>query len=185
MLVILSGVSGAGKDTIKQILMKKEEKIVTIPSYTTREKRPQEEHGVQYFFVTHDEFENLIKDSMLYEHSNHHGNYYGTAKMELDSNVQKGNIVLKDIDVNGTENLSRILPNYGIKVVSIFLNIDKDEMIRRLENRDDNISIDNLNLRISRYDFEVSNMNKYDYVIKNVDAEKTADIILEIIKREL
>ena len=68
--------------------------------------------------------------------------------------------------------------------MSIFLNIDKEEMLKRLENRGDNLSEEIIALRMSRYEYEISNMKKYDYVIKNLDAIKTKDIILQIIERE-
>ena len=184
MLVILSGVSGAGKDTIKKILLKKNDNIVSIPSYTTREKRSYEEEGVQYYFVSKEEFLELIDNNMLYEYSKHHLNYYGTNKKELREAVANGKIVVKDIDVNGTDNLTKILPKENIPVITIFLNIEKDEMYKRLVERGDN-SEEMIAIRMSRYDFEVENMKIYDYVIKNNDAEKTADIILNIIEREL
>jgi guanylate kinase len=184
MLVILSGVSGAGKDTIKELIMKENKNVVSIPSYTTREKRNYEVEGVQYYFVSNDEFEKLIIENKLYEYSKHHLNYYGTSKHALDEAVKNGNIIIKDVDVNGTDALKRVLPSNGIKVVSIFLNIDKEEMLKRLENRGDNLSEEIIALRMSRYEYEISNMKKYDYVIKNLDAIKTKDIILQIIERE-
>ena len=80
MLVILSGVSGAGKDTIKKELIKREENIVTIPSFTDRTMREGEVDGVPYHFVSTQEFERMINDDELYEYNVHHEHYYGTSK---------------------------------------------------------------------------------------------------------
>ena len=113
----------------------------------------------------------------------HHGNYYGTNKKLLNEKI-KNNIVLKDIDVNGTEDLLKIFRGTEIKIISIFLNISKEEMLRRLENRDDKLKQEEIELRMNRYDYEMNHIGIYDYVIKNYDAEKTSNIILDIIKRE-
>ena len=80
MLVILSGVSGAGKDTIKKELIKREENIVTIPSFTDRAMRANDVEGGTYHFVSTEEFERMIKDDELYEYNVHHEHYYGTSK---------------------------------------------------------------------------------------------------------
>lgn len=185
MLVIISGVSGSGKDTIINMLMQSNTNIKTFPSYTTRDIRSNEQNGVQYNFVSKLEFENLIKEEKLYEYSHHHENYYGTGKDILNEKLSAGYILVKDIDVIGTENLKRILTEDNIKVISIFLNIDKEEMNRRLMAREDNLSKEKIELREKRYDFEISQATKYDYIIKNLDAEKTRDIILKIIEREM
>ena len=80
MLVILSGVSGAGKDTIKKELIKRMEDLITLPSFTSRNPREGEEEGVQYHFITKSEFEEKIKNDEFYEYDVHHENYYGTSK---------------------------------------------------------------------------------------------------------
>ena len=183
MIVILSGVSGAGKDTIKRILMEKDGRIKTLPSYTTREKRVNEIEGQNYYYVSKEKFKEMIDNNEFYEYSVHHGNYYGTNKKLLNERI-KNNIVLKDIDVNGTEDLLKIFRGTDIKIISIFLNISKEEMLRRLENRDDKLKQEEIELRMERYDYEMNHIGIYDYVIKNYDAEKTSNIILDIIKRE-
>ena len=90
-------------------------------------------------------------------------------------------IIVKDIEVNGTENLIKILKN-DVKLVSIFLKVDEKELRKRLELRGD--SEENINLRLSRLKYEESKIGLYDYVIKNDDFEKTVDIITTIIKDE-
>jgi len=183
MLVILSGVSGAGKDTIKKELIKRENNIVTIPSFTDRPMRANDVEGGTYHFVTTEEFERMIKDDELYEYNVHHEHYYGTSKKVFNDKVKEGKIIVKDIDVNGTENLVKLLEK-DMKVVTIFLRVPKDELERRLKNRLDKPSPKEIRLRLNRFDYEESRINLYDYVLKNDNLEKTVQIITTIIKNE-
>ena len=183
MLVILSGVSGAGKDTIKKELIKRENNIVTIPSFTDRPMRANDVEGGTYYFVTTDEFEEMIKNEELYEYNVHHDHYYGTSKKVFNEKIKEGKIIVKDIDVNGTENLVKLLEK-DMKVVTIFLRVPKEELERRLKNRIDNPSPKEIKLRLNRFDYEESRIDLYDYVLKNDNLEKTVQIISTIIKNE-
>ena len=89
MLVILSGVSGAGKDTIKKELIKRMENVISLPSYTSREPRAGEEEGVQYHFITKEEFIGKIRNEEFYEYDIHHNNYYGTSKRRTKKKITK------------------------------------------------------------------------------------------------
>ena len=181
MLVILSGVSGAGKDTIKKELLKRMEDVVTLPSFTSRERRQIEEEGVQYHFITKEAFEEKIKKGDFYEYDVHHGNYYGTSRELLNEKIQQGKIIVKDIEVNGTENLIKLLGR-DTRIVTIFLKVGKEELKRRLFERGDNAQ--DIELRLSRLDYEESKLKLYDYVLKNDDFEKTVQIIMTIIENE-
>ena len=183
MLVILSGVAGAGKDTIIKELTKNSDEICTVPAYTTRNPRIDDIPGVSYNFVTKEEFEKLIENGDIYEYDIHHNNYYGTSKKLINEKARDG-IVIKDIDVNGTEKLKGILKDMGIKVVTIFLRVPKEELKRRLENRVDKLSHEEITLRLNRFDYEESKMDIYDYVMKNDNLEKALEIIRTIIKEE-
>ena len=183
MLVILSGVSGAGKDTIKKELIKRRNNIVTIASFTDRPQRENEIPGQTYNFVTTEEFERMIKENELYEYDVHHEHFYGTSKKVLNDKVKEGNIIVKDIDVNGTENLVNLLKN-DMKVVTVFLRVPKEELKNRLENREDKPSKKEIQLRLNRFDYEESRIGMYDYVLKNDDLEKTVQIIMSIIDNE-
>ena len=184
MLVILSGVSGAGKDTIKKELIKRMDNVISLPSFTSREPREGEEEGVQYHFITRDEFMKKIAQDEFYEYDIHHNNYYGTSRKLMNEKIQSGKIIVKDIEVNGTENLIKLLAN-ETKLVPIFLKVDREELKRRLINRGDNLSPEEMELRLGRLDYEESKIGLYDYVIKNDDLEKTVQIIMTIIKNEL
>ena len=181
MLVILSGVSGAGKDTIKKELLKRMEDVVTLPSFTSRERRPIEEDGVQYHFITKEAFEEKIKKGDFYEYDVHHGNYYGTSRELLNEKIEQGKIIVKDIEVNGTENLIKLLGR-DTRIVTIFLKVGKEELKKRLFERGDNAQ--DIELRLSRLDYEESKLKLYDYVLKNDDFEKTVQIIMTIIENE-
>ena len=183
MLVILSGVAGAGKDTIIRALTKKDPNICTVPAYTTRSPRADDIPGVSYNFVSKEEFEKLIENGDIYEYDIHHHHYYGTSKKLINEKAKDG-IVIKDIDVNGTEKLKGLLKDMGIKVVTIFLRVPREELKRRLENRVDKLSHEEIMLRLNRFDYEESKMNIYDYVMKNDDLEKALEIIQTIIHEE-
>ena len=183
MLVLLSGVSGAGKDTIKKELIKRMDNVTSMPSYTDRMPRPGEVDGEVYNFISTEEFENKIKENEFYEYSVHHEHYYGTSKKILNENIKSGKIIVKDIEVNGTENLIKLLKD-DIDIVTIFLRVPKEELRRRLEHRVEKASIKEIELRLNRFDYEESKIGIYDYVLKNDDLEKTVQIIMTIIKNE-
>ncbi len=183
MLVILSGVSGAGKDTIKKELIKRMDNVISLPSFTSRKPRVGEEEGVQYHFITKQEFEERIKNNEFYEYDLHHENYYGTSRKLLNEKIASGKIIVKDIEVNGTENLIKLLKD-ETKLVTIFLRVEKEELRRRLETRGDNLTEDEIELRLGRLDYEEDKIRLYDYMIKNDDFEKTVQLIMTIIENE-
>lgn len=183
MLVLLSGVSGAGKDTIKNELIKRMDNVVSMPSYTDRQPREGEVNGQIYNFITTQEFEERIKNNEFYEYSVHHEHYYGTSKEILNKTIESGKIIVKDIEVNGTKNLLKIFKN-NMDIVTIFLRVPKDELRRRLEHRIEKASLKEIELRLNRFDYEESKIGIYDYVLKNDNLEKTVQIIMTIIENE-
>lgn len=183
MLVLLSGVSGSGKDTIKRELIKRMKNVETLPSFTDRNPREGEIEGQVYHFVTTEEFKKMINNKELYEYDIHHEHYYGTSRKIMNEKIKSGKIIVKDIDVNGVENLVKIFKG-EVKLITIFLRVPKDELKRRIKNRDNSISDEEINLRLNRFDYEESKMNIYDYVMKNDDLEKALEIIQTIIEQE-
>jgi guanylate kinase len=184
MLVILSGVAGAGKDTIKKELIKRMENVESLPSYTSRPMRPGDVEGGTYNFVTKSEFEKMIENEEFYEYDIHHDNYYGTSRKLLNEKIKNGKVIVKDIDVNGTENLINLLGK-DTKIITIFLRVPKEELRRRLNERVDKPSPQEVILRLNRFDYEESRISLYDYVLKNNNLEKTVQIIMSIIENEL
>lgn len=182
MLVILSGVAGAGKDTVKKEIIKRMENVESIPSITDRPIRPGDIPGETYIFVDNVEFKRMIENNELYEFDIHHNHYYGVPKKILNDKINSGKTVIKDVDVNGTENLVRILKE-DMKVVTIFLRVPKEELRKRLENRVDKPDEKEIELRLGRFEFEESKMGNYDYVIDNLDQEETIKKIMDIIQK--
>ena len=125
----------------------------------------------------------MIKDGELYEYSVHHEHYYGTSKKLLNEKINNGKIIVKDIEVNGVENLLKLLKN-DVKIVTIFLRVPKEQLQKRLEKRVDKPSLKEIQLRLNRFDYEESKIGMYDYIIKNNDLEKTVQIIMTIINNE-
>ena len=196
MLVILSGVSGAGKDTIKKELLKRIPNAVTLPSFTSRDMRPGEVEGDHYHFISKEEFEEKIRKGDFYEYDLHHGNYYGTSRELMNNKIKEGKIIVKDIEVNGTYFSSCFKKQFGVlpkdfivkllkedtKIVTIFLKVGKEELKRRLIERGDNIQ--DIEVRLGRLEYEEDKIKLYDYVIKNDDFEKTVQVIMTIIENE-
>lgn len=182
MLILLSGVTGAGKDTVKKELIKRLDNITTMPSYTDREPRPGEVDGEIYNFITTEEFEEKIGQEEFYEYSKHYGHYYGTSKKILNDKIQSGKIIVKDIDVNGTENLINLLKN-DIKIVTIFLKVPREELIERLLQRGDDK--EKILSRLTRFEYEESKIEMYDYVLENKVLEETVQKVIDIVKKEM
>ncbi len=184
MIVILSGVAGAGKDTIKKEIIKRMDFVESLPSYTSRPPREGDILGQTYNFVTKAEFEEMIEKNEFYEYDIHHNNYYGVPRKLLNEKMKDGKVIIKDVDVNGTENLVKLLKD-DTKIVTIFLRVPKDELERRLKERIEKPSPEEIKLRLNRFDYEESKIGIYDYVLKNNDLEKTVQIIMSIIENEL
>ncbi len=184
MIVILSGVAGAGKDTIKKEIIKRMNFVESLPSYTSRPPREGDIPGQTYNFVTKAEFEEMIERNEFYEYDIHHNNYYGVPRKLLNEKIEQGKVIIKDVDVNGTQNLVNLL-GQDTKIVTIFLRVPKDELERRLKERIEKPSPEEITLRLNRFDYEESKIGIYDYVLKNNDLEKTVQIIMSIIENEL
>ncbi len=184
MIIILSGVAGAGKDTIKKEIIKRMNFVESLPSYTSRPPREGDIPGQTYNFVTKAEFEEMIERNEFYEYDIHHNNYYGVPRKLLNEKIEQGKVIIKDVDVNGTQNLVNLL-GQDTKIVTIFLRVPKDELERRLKERIEKPSPEEITLRLNRFDYEESKIGFYDYVLKNNDLEKTVQIIMTIIENEL
>lgn len=181
MLVILSGVAGAGKDTVKKEVVKRLDYVDTFPTVTSRPMRNGDIPGVTYIFVTEEKFKKMIADNELYEYDIHHNNYYGVAKKPLQEKIANGKVAIRDVDVNGTESLVKQLGN-EMKIVTIFLKVPKEELRKRLKARLDKPSEEEIELRLSRFEYEESKMQQYDYIIDNVNQEETIKKVIKIIE---
>jgi len=177
MIVIFSGSSGVGKNTVINELIK--HNIGTLmPTFTSREPRIGETDGTPYYFVSQSKFQQMIAKNEFYEYEFIHGkNYYGTHKATIEKLSRSGAVLLKDIDVLGAMNLKKLLEN-KIKVLTIYLHIDKQTLIERLTGRGET----DIEGRLKRFDFEFSYSNQYDIVIENVSLQKTVEICKKVIE---
>ena len=111
LLIVVSGPSGAGKDTICQKLAKENENIWISISMTTRKPRKHEKDGVDYFFVTNEEFKNKISENIFLEYALYNDNYYGTPKDMIEKKLNDGKDVILVIDINGAINIKKVIPS--------------------------------------------------------------------------
>ena len=184
MLVILSGVAGAGKDTVKKEVVKRLNYVDTFPTVTSRPMREGDIPGVTYIFVTEEKFKEMIANGELYEYDIHHNKYYGVAKKPLQEKIANGKVAIRDVDVNGTESLVKQLSK-ELKIITIFLRVPKEELRRRLEVREDKPSEEEIALRLSRFEYEESKIQQYDYVIENINQEETIKKVIDIINQNM
>ena len=179
MLIVFSGASGAGKNTVIEHLLQTD-RFAIMPTYTTRSPRPNETEGHPYSFITGEQFEKKIAEGELYEYQFVHSNYYGSSRVLLANALKTGKTLLKDIDVLGTQNLVNAIAK-DIKVVTIFLKIGSKKILRdRLTDRGET----EIKLRLERYEMEQRHAVNYDYVIANDDLDKTLAIVNAIIDAE-
>ena len=177
MLIIISGSSGVGKNTIINRLFEESDKLALLPTMTTREMRPGESQNNPYRFVTKDEFKEAIARGEMLEYCEIHGNLYGTNRRILEEMQQAGKVLIKDIDVEGTLNLTRALPS----VVSIYLKpVSREQLVERLKGRGET----QIELRLNRYDYEEEMSVHYKHVLINDKIEDTLERIRRIIREE-
>ncbi len=177
--IVLSSPSGAGKTTITKKLSQKYPNIKISISHTTRKPRPNEIDGVDYHFVTREEFEKLIQKNNFYEHAKIFDNYYGTSKNSVNKLHQGNYDVVFDIDWQGTKQLSQF---EELNLIKIFiLPPDKKELKKRLINRNqDNNKI--VEKRLKQYETDIQHWFDYDYVVINNDLESCFRQIEKIIE---
>ena len=178
MLIILSGCSGAGKSTLIRGLLKEMPNLKFMKTCTTRKKR-EGEGDESYLFVGREEFDKMLKNGEIYEYEEIHKNFYGTLNASLEKVIEGEYHYIKDVGVLGVLNLKKALKNKA-KVVTIFLTVPKDELIRRLKERHE----PDIDLRLSRMEFELSYIKNYDYCIENINYEKTLKKLEKIIIKE-
>lgn len=177
MLILLSGNSGVGKNTVIKHILNNNSNFKFLKNLTTRSPRETEKDFAPYEFVSVEEFENKIKENAFFEYERIHTNYYGTLKQSLNEIITSKEHYLKDIGIEGQRNLKKKLKD-KIKVVTIFLTAPRNILVDRLEKRGEK----DIELRLSVMDKENACQSEYDYVIENLDLEKTIDTILKIVK---
>lgn len=175
-LFIISGASGVGKSTVLGKVMAARADLRFSVSATTRDPRPGETHGVEYYFVTRQQFNELIQANDFLEYDAHMGNYYGTPRAQMEEKLTQGHVIL-DIEPNGALTVREKWPEAKL----IFIAPPSfEELERRLRSRGDT-SEDQIQLRLKRATWEMSKMPEYDFVVINDQADACADKILNFI----
>ena len=179
-LLIFSAPSGSGKSTIINYLMTQQLNMHFSISATSRPPRGQEQHGVEYFFLSPDEFRQRIQHGDFLEYEEvYKDRYYGTLKEQVDSQLAKGENVVCDVDVLGGQNIKKA---YGNRALSIFIQPPSIEALRaRLVGRATD-SEEVINDRIARAEFELSFADKFDTVVVNDDLETAKAEALQKVK---
>ena len=179
-LLVLSGPSGSGKGTVSESLMKNNDDIIFSTSVTTRTPRPGEVNGENYFFASREEFEKMVENDELLEHAFVHTNYYGTPKKFVFDEIEKGEIVLLEIDVQGA---LQIKEKYKEAVFIFLIPPTMDELRSRLVKRDTETE-DEIETRYRNAFKELDFVGEYDYFVINDVIDNAVKDIETIIAAE-
>ena len=180
-LVVISAPSGAGKGSIINGLLERDNKTRWLSvSTTSRKIRKNDIPGVTYNFVSKDDFEQKIKDDYFLEYTNYVGNYYGTPKEHIKEKLDNGIDVLLEIEIEGASNIKKLIP----EAVFIFIMPPSMEiLIKRLKNRGTDTKEKILERFYTAYK-EINEVTKYNYVVVNDDLEEAIDKVEAILKAE-
>lgn len=179
-LIVLSGPSGSGKGTICSSLVKENKNIWVSISCTSRSVRGNEQNGIDYYFLTREEFEKKIEDNGFLEYALYNGNYYGTPKAEIEKKLENGIDVILEIEVQGALKIKKLVK----EAIFIFiLPPSMEELKSRLEKRGTETEEKILKRFKTAYQ-EINELNKYNYVVVNDEVGKAVDKINAILKAE-
>ena len=181
MMFVLSSPSGTGKTTLAKKLAENNINFAISISYTTRKPRTNEINGKDYYFISREEFDDLLKKNNFYEYANIFDNCYGTLKKTVLELLSRGKDVLFDIDWQGTKQLNKIK---SLSLVTFFilppnLKVLKERLLNRHKGQEKLVE-----KRMNKFNEEISHWNEYNYVVINDDLNKCYDEILRIIMSE-
>lgn len=178
-LLVVSGPSGAGKDTVVKRLMEKHPEIEISVSATTRAPRPGEVEGADYYFLAKEGFEQKIARGEMLEYVNYCGNYYGTPKAEVDRRLDQGTTVVLVIEVVGAGHMKRLYPESTLVFI---MPPSIEELGRRLRGRgteEEQVVLK----RLARAAEELELAHEYDFSVVNDDVDRCADELYDILRR--
>ena len=180
-LIVVSGFSGSGKGTIMKELMKKHSEYYALSiSATTRNPRPGEQDGVEYFFRTREEFERMIAEDELVEYAEYVGNYYGTPKAYVEEQLNAGKDVILEIEIQGALKVKEKFPDTLLLFVTP---PSAEELKKRLVGRGtEEMSV--IESRLSTAVEEAQGIEKYDYLIINDELTRCVEEVHGILRNE-
>jgi len=179
-LIVISGPSGAGKGTICQELLNKNDNIYLSVSATTRQPRQGEIDGENYYFLKQEEFEERVKNNGFIEYANVHGNYYGTPKLNVEKMLEEGKDVILEIDIQGA---LKVKENFSEGVFIFILPPSMDELKRRIIKRGSETE-ESLMTRFKNAYQEINYVSKYNYSVVNDTLEVAVSKVEAIITAE-
>lgn len=175
---MVSGPSGVGKGTIVKTLVSKRTDVVESVSCTTRAPRAGEVHGREYYFLTKEDFLRRVKENDFLEYDEHFGNFYGTPKSFVRETLKQKSVIL-EIDVVGGLNAKKEFPEC---VLVMIVPPSVEELKRRLISRNSE-TVEEIENRLSRLEYELSQRDKYDFVIVNDEIETAIQELEQIIDK--
>jgi len=182
LLIVISGPSGAGKDTVVQRMKERGLPFHFVVTATTRPKRPAEVNGQDYWFVSAEEFARMIEQNELIEYAVVYGDYKGIPKAQVREALASGKDVVMRVDVQGAETVRKLAPD----ALLIFVTTEsEEELVNRLKERRTETS-DSLAIRIATARKELQRVEAFDYIIVNHDflLDHTVDVVRAIIDSE-
>lgn len=177
-LLILSGPSGVGKSTVIQQVMAQREKIFFSVSCTTREPRPGEVPGVNYHYISNQEFEKMIEEDAFLEHAGYVDHYYGTPKAPIEEHLAAGWDVILDIEVQGADIVRKKMPE---AVSCFFIPPSFEELERRLRGRESETETV-IQDRLARAREEYKQIPRYEYLVINNQVDEAANEVCSILQ---
>lgn len=177
-LITISAPSGSGKTTLCKALQKVMPSVEWSISFTTRAQRNIEINGVDYNFILHDEFEDLIVEQKLAEWENVHGFYYGTPKSTLENAISNNKTVLLEMDVKGAIRINELYPEKSFSIFIIPPSID--HLRDRLKNRGTD-SDKRIEIRLQRFQQEMDYQNRFDHVMINEDLNIATQELINVV----
>ena len=177
-LIIITGPSGVGKGTVVKKLLDRNKDIWLSISATTRNPRIGEKDGENYYFISDEKFKDMIDKKEFLEWAQFAGNYYGTPISTVNEKIEKGFIVLLEIEVEGAKQIKEKFP----EALSIFLlPPSKAELEKRIRNRGTEKE-EAIDRRLSRANYEIASSDQFDFVLTNHDVDETVKEVFKIIK---
>ena len=176
-IIVVSGFSGAGKGTVMKALTAKYKNYALSISATTRDPRPGEQNGREYFFVSNEEFEKLIKENGLIEHAGYVDHYYGTPRKFVEDKLNSGIDVILEIEIQGALQIKK---QYNDAVLLFVMPPSAKELEERLRGRGTETD-EVIRLRLSRAKEEAEGIENYDYIVINDKLEDCVERVNDII----